>query len=93
MRTIQRLEKDAALQEDGKDEVPMSRPGSGRKRSFGKKQIEAIEELIDDEPGLTCHQVKLTLPQILARVGRKTIQRIIQVKLNNPSISVLRFHS
>ncbi len=33
--------------------------GSGRKRTFGKKQIEAIETLIDEEPGLTCHQVQL----------------------------------
>ena len=43
VRTIQRLEKDVARQEDGKDEVPMRKPGSGRKRSFGKKQIEAVE--------------------------------------------------
>ena len=45
MKTIQRLEKDAALQEDGKDEVPMRKPGSVSKRSFRKKQIEAVEEL------------------------------------------------
>ena len=86
VRTIQRLEKDAALQEDVKDDVPMRKPGFGRKRSFGKKPIEAVEELINDEPGLTCHQVKSRLPKILAGVGRKTIQRIIQVKLNIPSI-------
>ena len=45
VKTIQRLEKDAALQEDGKDEVPMRKPGSVSKRSFRKKQIEAVEEL------------------------------------------------
>ena len=86
VRTIQRLEKDAALQKVGKDEAPVRKAGSGRKRSFGKKQIEAIEELIDQEPGLTCHQVKLSLPKILAGVGRKTIQRIIEVKLDIPSV-------
>ena len=86
VRTIQRLEKDAALQKVGKEEAPVRKEGSGRKRSFGKKQIEAIEDLIDKEPGLTCHQVKLRLPKILAGVGRKTIQRIIQVKLDIPSV-------
>jgi len=35
---------------------------------------------------LTCHQVKLSLPKILAGVGRKTIQRIIEVKLDIPSV-------
>ena len=38
------------------------------------------------EPGLTCHQVKLRLSKILAGVGRKTIQRIIQLKLDIPSV-------
>ena len=53
---------------------------------FGKKQIKAIEELNDEEPGLTCHQVKLRLPKILAGVGRKTIQRIIQVRIDIPNV-------
>ena len=37
VRTIQRLEKDAGLQKVGKDEAPVRKAGSGRKRSFGKK--------------------------------------------------------
>ena len=41
--------------------------------------------MIDKEPGLTCQQVKMRLPKILAGVGRQTIQRIIQVRLNIPS--------
>ena len=85
VRTIQRLEKEARRQNVGKDAAPLRKAGSGRKRSFGKKQIKAIEDLIDKEPGLTCLQVKLRLPKILAGVGRQTIQRIIQVRLDIPS--------
>ena len=62
VRTIQRLERlerDAELQKVGRDVAPVRKQGSGRKKSFGKKQIVAIEKLIDEEPGLTCHQVKL----------------------------------
>ena len=61
VRTIQRLERlerDAELQKVGRDVAPVRKQGSGRKKSFGKKQM-AIEKLIDEEPGLTCHQVKL----------------------------------
>ena len=81
VRTIQRLVKNVKVQKSGKDVAPLRRPGSGRKRSFGKKQIEAIDNLINEEPGLTCHQVKLRLGKTLAGVSRKTIQRIINVTL------------
>ena len=63
----------------------MRKAGSGRKGSFGEKQIKAIEDLIDKEPKLTCQQVKMRLPKILAGVGRQTIQRIIHVRLDIPS--------
>ena len=86
VRTIQRLEREAEQQKIDKDVAPVRKAGSGRRRTFGKKQIEAIENLMDVEPGLTCHQVKLRLPKILAGVGRRTIQRIIQEKLDMPSI-------
>ena len=59
---------------------------------FGKKHFEAIEELIDEEPGLTCHQVKLRPPKILAGVGRKTIQRIIQGRMDIPSVVCPEVH-
>ena len=85
VRTIQRLEQEARRQKVGRDAAPLRIAGSGRKRSYGKKQIKAIEDLIDKEPGLTCHQVKLRLPKILAGVGRQTIQRIIHVRLDIPS--------
>ena len=42
------------------------------------------EDLIDEDPGLTCHQVKLRL--ILAGVVHQTIQRIIHVKFDIPSM-------
>ena len=51
VRTIQRLERlerDAELQKVGRDVAPVRKQGSGRKRSFGKKLIEAIEKLIDE---------------------------------------------
>ena len=66
VRTIQRLEREAEQQKIDKDVAPVRKAGSGRRRTFGKKQIEAIENLMDVEPGLTCHQVKLRLPKILA---------------------------
>ena len=65
--------------------APLRIAGSGRKRSYEKKRIKANEDLIDKEPGLTCHQVKLRLLKILAGVGRQTIQRIIHVRLDIPS--------
>ena len=85
VRTIQRIEKQAREQQVGKGVAPVRKVGSGRKRTFGKKQIEAIETLIDEEPGLTCHQVQLRLGKTLAGVGRRTIQRIINVRLDIPS--------
>ena len=59
-----------------KDEASPRNLGSGRKRSFGKRQIKAIEELIDEEHGLTFQQVKLRLPKQWAS--------IIQPKIRTP---------
>ena len=44
--------------------------------------MNAIEKLIDEDPDVTCHQVKLRLPKLLKAVGRRTIQRVILQKLD-----------
>ena len=44
--------------------------------------MNAIEKLIDEDPDVTCHQVKLRLPKLLKGVGRRTIQRVILQKLD-----------
>ena len=53
VRTIQKLEQEARRQKVGRDAAPLRIAGSGRKRSYEKKQIKAIEDLIDKELGLT----------------------------------------
>ena len=37
--------------------------------TYGKKQVNAIEKLIDEDPDVTCHQVKLRLLKLLKGVG------------------------
>ena len=82
-RTIQRLEAKAKKMKKG--EIPQRKVGSGLKRTFGKKQISAIHEAIDENPRLTASQVKLQLPKVLAGVAPWTIRRIICEELDIPS--------
>ena len=53
VRTIQRLSVKVKEQTVAKAEAPQRKVGSGRKPTFGKKQVKAIEKLIDEEPYLT----------------------------------------
>ena len=80
--TISRLSVKARRQNVKKAEAPKRKVGSGRRPTYGKKQVNAIEKLIDEDPDVTCHQVKLRLPKLLKGVGRRTIQRVILQKLD-----------
>ena len=46
LRTIQRLSVKAKEQNDAKAEAPQRKGGTGRKATYGKKQVKAIEKLI-----------------------------------------------
>ena len=79
VRTIQRLEERGKKLKKG--EIPQRKVWSGRRRTYGPKQIRAI----DANPRLTCHQLKLQLPNTLAKVAPRTIRRIILEELDIPS--------
>ena len=83
VRTIQRLEQRSKKLKKG--EIPERKVGSGPRRTYGPKQIRAIDKAIDENPRLTCHQLKLQLPKTLANVGPRTIRRIISEELDIPS--------
>ena len=79
VRTIQRLEERSKKLKKG--EIPQRKVGSGPRRTYGPKQIRAIDKAIDANPRLTCHQLKLQLPKTLAKVAPRTIRRIILEEL------------
>ena len=66
VRTIQRLEERGKKLKKG--EIPQRKVGSGPRRTYGPKQIRAMDKAIDANPRLTCHQLKLQLPNTLAKV-------------------------
>ena len=65
--------------------LPQRKVGSGPRRTYGSKQIRAIDNAIDANPRLTCHQLKLQLPKTLAKVAPRTIRRIISEEPDIPS--------
>ena len=83
VRTIQRLQERSKKLKKG--EIPQRKVGSGPRRTYGPKQIRAIDKAIDANPRLTCHQLKLQLPKALAKVAPRTIRRIISYELDIPS--------
>ena len=83
VRTIQRLEERSKKLKKG--EIPQRKVGSGPRRTYGPKQIRAMDKAIDANPRLTCHQLKLQLPKALAKVAPRTIRRIISEELDIPS--------
>ena len=83
VRTIQRLEERSKKLKKG--EIPQRKVGSGPRRTYGPKQIRAIDKAIDANPRLTCHQLKLQLPKTLAKVAPRTIRRIISEEPDIPS--------
>ena len=79
-KTVRRLEQRAAELEPG--EVPRRRLGSGRKKSYGQTEIDAIRAAWEENQKITCTQLLLQLPQTLGHLSRKTVNNILLKELN-----------
>ena len=79
-KTVRRLEQRAEELEPG--EVPRRRLGSGRKKSYGQTEIDAIRAAWEENQKITCTQLLLQLPQTLGHLSRKTVNNILLKELN-----------
>ena len=81
--TISRLKSRKAA--DNVNDVPPRRRGTGQKKKYGSREVNAIEKLIDKNPNLTSRDLKMRMPRLLKNLSPRTVRRILDVDLDRPA--------
>ena len=90
VRTIRRLEKAASKLNQGEirriekasfmlnpGDIPKRKPGTGKTKKWGDREVNLIKEMCESNPDITAIQLKLQQPKELGHLSRRTISDII----------------
>ena len=81
--TIMRLVK--KKKEDPKSEVPRRKKGTGAKKKYGQRELDAIENALERNSFLTSTDLKIMMPKLLRNLDARTIRRIMRDELDRPA--------
>lgn len=62
-------------------QVPSRRPGSGRKKSYGAREVGIIRRALAKNNRLTCLQLKGLYPKTIGKLARRTVNKILHEDL------------
>ena len=65
--------------------VPKRKVGTGPKKKYGRRQINAIWRQIEKNAFLSSTELKLRLPRTLANIDARTVRRILFYDLDRPA--------
>ena len=81
--TIMRLS--ARRKEEPDCEVPRRKQGTGPRRKYGKRELDAIEKALDKNTFLTSRDLKLKMPKTLKDIDGRMVRRIVRDDLDRPA--------
>ena len=85
IKTLRRLEQKAVGMKPGGVPARKSKPGSGKRKSYGGKERAAIKKAITANAKVTCTQLKIRWPKTLGHLSRRTLNTIIKEDLGRRS--------
>ena len=59
--------------------------GTGPKKKYGRREVNAIERALEKNPRLTCRDLKLKMPKSLNNIYNWTLRRIADINLDRPA--------
>ena len=62
-------------------QVPSRRPGSGRRKSYGAREVGIIRRALAKNNRLTCLQLKGLYPKTIGKLARRTVNKILHEDL------------
>ena len=88
VKTIRRLEQRANGMKPG--EAPGRKPGTGKKKSYGYKEVAAIRRAWKKNPKITCTQLLIRMPKTLGHLSRRVVNTILMQEIGKCSVSATK---
>ena len=68
------------------NDVPPRKEGTGQKKKYGSREVNAIERTIEKNPHLTSRELKMRMPsRLLKNLSARTVRRILDIDLDRPA--------